>query len=99
MIQQLWLSQFVTVCKVKKAMSPKNAHQRILLNKNQSGQVEYCEACNVVEMEVGPVSIRLHAQDLALFSALIQEAEMRLDYYKLEKAEFAVGAVKMEGVH
>ena len=80
-------------------MSPKNEHKRILLNKNQSGQVEYCEACDVVEMEVGPVSIRLHAQDLELFSALIQEAEMRLSFYNVEKERYEMGMPKMEGVH
>jgi Family of unknown function (DUF6686) len=80
-------------------MSPKNTHKRVLLNKNKSGQVEYCEACDVVEMEVGPVSIRLHAQDLEHFSALIQAAEMRLNYYNVEKARYETGVLKMEGVH
>jgi hypothetical protein len=80
-------------------MSPKNEHKRILLNKNQSGQVEYCEACDVVEMEVGPVSIRLHAQDLASFSALILAAEMRLSFYNVEKDRYETGMLKMEGVH
>ena len=80
-------------------MSPKNMHKRILLNKNQSGQVEYCEACDVVEMEIGPVSIRLHAKDLEQFSQLIKEAEMRLGFYKDEKPRFEIGNLKMEGVH
>jgi len=80
-------------------MSSKNAHKRILLNKNSSGQVEFCEACDVVEIAVGPVSIRMHAPDLEQFSALIKEAEMRLDYYNLEKTKFVFGAMKVAGVH
>lgn len=80
-------------------MNPKNTHKRIVLNKNQSGLVEYCEGCNVVELEVGPVSLRLHAQDLELFSELIQEAEMHLRYYKMEKAKFETEMVKVGGIH
>jgi hypothetical protein len=80
-------------------MSPKNSHKRIVLNKNQSGQVEYCEICDVVELEIGAVSIRLHAQDLSLFSMLIQEAELRLRYYNMEKTRFESEMVKVGGVH
>lgn len=80
-------------------MSPKNTHKRILLNKNQSGLVEYCEGCEVVEVEIGPVSIRLQAQELELFSTLIQEADMRLRYYNMEKRQFNTGVVKVGGVH
>jgi hypothetical protein len=80
-------------------MSPKNSHKRIVLNKNQSGQVEYCEACDVVELEIGAVSIRLHAQDLSLFSMLIQEAELRLRYFNMEKTRFESEMVKVGGVH
>jgi hypothetical protein len=80
-------------------MAPKNTHKRILLNKNQSGQVEYCEGCNVVELEVGPVSLRLYAQDLALFSALVHEAEMHLRYYKMEKKKFETTMVNVGGFH
>lgn len=84
-------------------MNPKNAHNRILLNKNPSGQVAFCEGCDAVdlevELEVGAVSLRLHAQDLSLFSALVQEAETRLRYYRVEKAHFDTEMVKMGGMH
>ncbi len=80
-------------------MSRKNEHKRILLNKNQSGLVEYCERCEVVEVEIGPVSIRLQAQDLELFSNLIQEADSRLRYYNMEKARFESDLVKVGGIH
>jgi len=80
-------------------MSQKSEHRRILLNKNQSGLVEYCERCEVVEVEIGPVSIRLQAQDLELFSNLIQEADSRLRYYNMEKARFKSDLVKVGGIH
>ncbi len=80
-------------------MSQKNEHRRILLNKNQSGVVEYCERCEVVEVEIGPVSIRLQAQDLELFSTLIQEADTRLRYYNIEKSRFEAAVVKVGGMH
>lgn len=80
-------------------MTSKNTHKRFLLNKNQSGQIDYCEACNVVELTVGPISLRLHAQDLALFNELVQDAESRLRYYKREKAEFETEMVKLGGIH
>lgn len=80
-------------------MSQKNEHRRILLNKNQSGVVEYCEQCEVVELEIGPVSIRLQAQDLELFSTLIQEADTRLRYYNIEKLRFEAAVVKVGGMH
>lgn len=80
-------------------MNPKNTHKRFMLNKNQSGQVDYCEECNVVELEVGPVSLRLHEQDLELFSELVQDAELRLRYYKTEKAKFETQMVKVGGIH
>ncbi len=80
-------------------MSEQNKHRRILLNKNQSGIVEYCERCEVIEVEIGPVSIRLQAQDLELFSTLIQEADTRLRYYNMEKARFESEMVKVGGIH
>ena len=80
-------------------MSQKNEHRRILLNKNHSGLVEYCERCEVVEIEIGPVSIRLQAQDLELFSTLIQEADSRLRCYNMEKARFEADVLKVGGIH
>jgi len=80
-------------------MNPKNTHNRIQLNQNESGKVEYCEGCDVVELEMGAMSVRLHAQDLALFSKLIQEAEMRLRFYKTEKTKFETEMVEVSGLH
>lgn len=80
-------------------MKPKNSHKRIVLNQNKSGKVEYCEGCDVVEMEIGPVSVRLHAKDLSLFSTLLQEAEMHLRYYQLEQTTFTTDMVEIGDMH
>lgn len=53
----------------------------------------------MVELEIGPVSLRLHAQDLELFSELVQDAELRLRYYKTEKEKFETEMVKVGGIH
>lgn len=80
-------------------MNPKNTHHRTTLNKNQSGKVEYCEACNLVELEIGPISLRLQVQDFGLFSELIQHAELQLRYYKTEEEKFETKMVKVGGIH
>ena len=81
------------------AYKTESNHKRILLNKNQSGHVEYCESCEVVELAIGAISVRLHAQDLQLLSSLVQEAVIRLDDYNVDKAEFDRYMLKVGGVH
>jgi len=80
-------------------MAPKNTHKRILLNKNASGQVEYCEECDVIELALGAVSVRLHAQNLGLFSQLMQETVMNLETCHLEKSGFGMSGIVIEGLH
>lgn len=80
-------------------MNASNQHQRILLNKNATGEIEYCEACDLVEIAFGPVSVRLHAKDLALFSKLIGEAELHLSCYKAEKKGNQISVAKIDGLH
>lgn len=36
---------------------------RILLAKNEAGRVGYCEGCDVVELEIGAMSLRIDAKD------------------------------------
>ena len=67
-------------------MSPKNQHARILLAKNTSGSIAFCEACDVVEMEIGAISLRIDAESLEALSTLLKDADVRLSYYRLEKA-------------
>ncbi len=80
-------------------MDSKNEYKRLLLSKNLSGRVEFCQTCNVVEFELGAISLRLHADDMQLFSQLIQEAEMRLRYCKVDKANFEDETLKTSGIH
>lgn len=67
-------------------MLPKNQHNRILLAKNQSGAIAFCEACDVIEMEIGAISLRIDAESLEALSSLLKDADIRLSYYRLEKA-------------
>lgn len=67
-------------------MNPKNQHTRVLLAKNTAGAIAFCEACDVVEMEIGAMSLRIDAESLAALSSLLKDADIRLNYYRLEKA-------------
>lgn len=69
-------------------MSPKNQHSRILLSKNESGAVGFCEARDVVEMEIGAISLRVDSLSLDLLSRLLNEAAQCLKILKVEKAGF-----------
>jgi len=42
----------------------------------------------VVELEVGAISMRVDAQSLEALSGLFKDADIRLSYYRLEKANF-----------
>lgn len=67
-------------------MTPKNQHARIFLSKNTAGTIAFCEACDVVEMEIGAISFRIDAESLEALSSLLKDADIRLNYYRLEKA-------------
>ncbi|MDP1766375.1 MAG: hypothetical protein Q8K83_05680 [Methylotenera sp.] len=69
-------------------MSPKNQHSRILLSQNESGGIRFCEACEVVEMEIGAVSLRVDSLSLDSLSKLLNEAAKCLSLLKNEKARF-----------
>lgn len=69
-------------------MTPKNQHSRILLAKNESGSIAFCEGCDVVELEIGAISMRIDAQSLGTLRRLFKDADTRLNYYRLEKASF-----------
>lgn len=66
-------------------MTPKNQHSRILLAKNTAGSIAFCEACDVIEMEIGAISLRIDAESLEALSNLLKDADVRLSYYRLEK--------------
>ncbi len=67
-------------------MMPKNQHVRLLLAKNTAGAIAFCEACDVVEMEIGAISLRIDAESLEALSLLLKDANTRLNYYRLENA-------------
>ncbi len=67
-------------------MSPKNQHTRVLLAKNTAGTIAFCEGCDVIEMEIGAISLRIDAESLAALSILLKDADTHLNYYRLEKA-------------
>ncbi len=67
-------------------MIPKNQHARLLLAKNTAGAIAFCEACDVVEMEFGAISLRIDAESLEALSLLLKDASTRLNYYRLESA-------------
>ena len=66
-------------------MTPKNQHTRILLAKNTAGAIAFCESCDVVEMEIGSISLRIDAESLKALSMLLKDADIRLSYYRLEQ--------------
>ena len=67
-------------------MDNNDEHMRILLAKNIAGSVAFCEACDVVEMVIGAISLRIDAESLESLSFLLKDADMRLNYYRLKKA-------------
>lgn len=66
--------------------SLQNTHHHILLSKNQSGRIAFCETCDMVELTLGPISVRVNAQDLSLLCELVQVAQTKLSYYRSDKA-------------
>ena len=62
---------------------------RILLSKNESGQIVFCENCNVAELELGAISLRVEAGTLHALRSLLADATTRLALYEHEKAIIA----------
>jgi hypothetical protein len=77
-------------------MSKNTACTKVLLAKNEAGRAGYCEGCEVVELEIGPISLRVVAADLPIISQLIKEADANMAHYRLakdyEQRQLAVGA-------
>jgi hypothetical protein len=42
----------------------------------------------VIELEMGTISMRIDAPSLEALSALFKDADIRLSYFRLEKARF-----------
>lgn len=59
---------------------------RVLLSKNESGQIVFCENCNVAELELGAISLRVEVGTLQALRGLLADAVTRLNLYQHEKA-------------
>jgi hypothetical protein len=81
-------------------MNKNTSCSRILLAKNEAGRAGYCEGCDVVELEIGAISIRIVAADLPYISRLLKEADANMAHYRLAKDyEQRQSAVSAEVVH
>lgn len=69
-------------------MKPRSQHSRILLSRNEGGAIAFCESCDVLELEIGAVTIRIDSHSLELLSKLMNEATASMKSYKQEKARF-----------
>jgi len=81
-------------------MNKNTSCSRILLAKNEAGRAGYCEGCDVVELEIGAISIRIVAADLHYISQLLKEADANMAHYRLVKDyEQRQSALSTEAVH
>jgi hypothetical protein len=69
-------------------MNSKNQHSRILLSRNEGGAIAFCESCDVLELEIGAISLRIDSPSLEMLSKLMNEATASMKLYKQEKARF-----------
>jgi ABC-type transporter Mla MlaB component len=80
-------------------MKPRSQHTRILLSRNEGGAIAFCESCDVLELEVGAVSLRIDSSSLELLSKLMHEATASMKTYKQEKARFTQAMQQNFGLH
>lgn len=69
-------------------MKAKKPHIHILLAENQAGTVSFCDACKVIELEIGTISLRVDENTLALLGRMLRDADYRLNVYQNEKQKF-----------
>lgn len=63
-------------------MATQRNHAKIALSKNDAGTVRYCESCDVLEMDLGTMSVRLDSAMFDALSMLLSEAVKQLSLYK-----------------
>lgn len=80
-------------------MRPRNQHSKILLSRNEGGAIAFCESCDVLELEIGAVSLRIDSLSLELLGKLINEASASMKTYKQEKAKFTQAMQHNFGLH
>ncbi|HSH72421.1 MAG TPA: hypothetical protein VK974_05120 [Methylophilaceae bacterium] len=59
-------------------MKTVNSCKRIVLAGNDGCRVWFCQECNVAEIEVGSLSLRLEAEAFSSLSELLMEASSRI---------------------
>ena len=80
-------------------MRTKSQHSRMLLSKNEGGAITFCEGCDVLELEIGAVSLRIDSSSLELLNKLMSEATTSMKTYKQEKARFTQAMEQNFGLH
>jgi ABC-type transporter Mla MlaB component len=80
-------------------MKPRNQHTRILLSRNEGGAIAFCESCDVLELEIGAVSLRIDSPSLELLCKLMNEAVVSMKTYKQEKARYTQAMQQNFGLH
>ncbi len=80
-------------------MRTKSQHSRMLLSKNEGGAITFCEDCDVLELEIGAVSLRIDSSSLELLNKLMNEATTSMKTYKQEKARFTQAMEQNFGLH
>ncbi len=80
-------------------MRTKSQHSRMLLSKNEGGAIIFCEDCDVLELEIGAVSLRIDSSSLELLNKLMNEATTSMKTYKQEKARFTQAMEQNFGLH
>lgn len=53
-------------------------HEKTVLARNPAGSVVFCRECEVVELNLGPASLRIMAEDMAKLCELVHEANTAL---------------------
>ncbi len=61
------------------SINPKKTHAKTLLAGNDDGNVVYCESCNVLELSLGALTLRLNPESLHSLSSVLNLAKIRLD--------------------
>lgn len=68
-------------------MKPENACHRVVLAGEAGCRVLYCEDCQVAELEIGAMSLRLETPAFDTLAAVMQAAETRLARLKAARLE------------
>jgi len=68
-------------------MKPANSCKRVVLAGQDGCRVLYCEECNVAELEVGALSLRLDMHAFNTLHELLQEAAAKVAVFNAAKAE------------